>query len=415
MATPAPTPPTPPRILLADCDAMFCAVARLVDPDGAGKSPLLVVGGRRGGRGVVCSASYEARGFGVRSGMPIRTAERLCPDAVFVPVPRKACGEKSREVCAVLEEWAPIVEPASIDEFYLAMSGTEALYRHAPLAETATRIREDVLARTGLSVSIGGGTNRLVAKLAVERAKPHAGGPTPGVHVVPPGEEAAFLGTLDLAAIPGIGPKLLERLARYNLRTVAEAVRIEEATLVRWTGPRTGGWLYSTLRGEGSSEVTGRGEAKSVSREETFPEDLATDAELETELLRLVVRVALDLREAHLQARTITVKLRDHDFRTRQASRTVAEPVESDRAIHLVARELFGRLRAARRVPARLLGVGLSQFGDEARTRQLGLFPAAADAAIETPRDRALAQTVDRINARFGGKGIGPGRLAGDA
>lgn len=413
MATPGRTTPTPPRILLADCDAMFCAVARLVDPDGAGKSPLLVVGGRRGGRGVVCSASYEARAFGVRSGMPIRTAERLCPDAMFVPVPRKACGEKSREVGAVLEEWAPVVEPASIDEFYLAMSGTEALYRHAPLAETAARIREDVLARTGLSVSIGGGTNRLVAKLAVERAKPHRGGPTPGVHIVPPGEEAAFLRTLELAAIPGIGPKLLERLARHNLRTVAEAVRMDEATLVSWTGSRTGAWLYRRLRGEGSSEVTGRGEAKSVSREETFPEDLGTDPELQTELLRLVVRVAHDLRSVGLQARTITVKLRDHDFRTRQASRTLAEPVESDRAIHQVAGELLEKLRAARRVPARLLGVGLSQFGDEAGARQLGLFPATPGAAIETSRDRTVAQTVDRINAKYGGKGIGPGRLAG--
>ncbi len=404
----------PPRILLADCDAMFCAVARLVDPDGAGTSPLLVVGGRRGGRGVVCSASYEARAFGVRSGMPIRTAERLCPDALFVPVPRTACGEKSREVCAVLEEWAPIVEPASIDEFYLAMSGTEALYRHEPLAETAVRIREDVLARTGLSVSIGGGTNRLVAKLAVERAKPHAGGPTPGVHVVPPGEEAAFLATLELAAIPGIGPKLLERLGRYNLRTVAQAVRIDEATLVSWTGPRTGEWLYRKLRGQGSSEVVGGGEAKSVSREETFPEDIDTDAGLETELLRLVVRVAHDLRKAGLQARTISVKLRDHDFRTRQASRTVAEPVESDRAIHQVARELFGKLRAARRVSARLLGVGLSQFGHEGRARQLGLFPAAAGEALESTRDRAVARTVDRINAKYEGKGIGPGRLSTD-
>lgn len=406
--------PAPPRILLADCDAMFCAVARLVDPNGAGKSPLLVVGGRRGGRGVVCSASYEARAFGVRSGMPIRTAERLCPDALFVPVPRKACGEKSQEVRAVLEEWSPIVEPASIDEFYLAMSGTEALYRHEPLAETAARIREDVLSRTGLSVSIGGGTNRLVAKLAVERAKPHAGGPTPGVHVVPPGQEAAFLTTLELAAIPGIGPKLLERLGRYNLRTVAEAVRIDEATLVSWTGPRTGEWLFRRLRGEGSSEVTAHGEAKSVSREETFPEDLGTDGELEVELLRLVVRVARDLRDDGLRARTITVKLRDHDFRTRQASRTLAEPVESDRAIHQVARELFAKLRAARQVPARLLGVGLSQFGEEDRARQLGLFPAASGAAVETPKDRTVAQTVDRINAKYGGKGIGPGRLAGE-
>ena len=131
------------RILHADCDQMFVAVARLVDPEGAGRAPRLVVGGRRGERGVVCSASYEVREFGVRSGMPIAQAERLCPDAVFAPVPRKECGIKSREVYQVLQEWSPVVEPASIDEFYLDLSGTEALYRHEPLAETAARIRDD--------------------------------------------------------------------------------------------------------------------------------------------------------------------------------------------------------------------------------------------------------------------------------
>ena len=147
--------PTPRRILLADCDAMFVAVARLVDPEGAGRSPLLVVGGRRGGRGVVCSASYEARTYGVRSGMPIGQAERLCPGAMFVPVPRGACGEKSDEVRAVLAEWAPVVEPASIDEFYLGLDGTEALYHYERLEETAARIRRDVTERTGLTVTIG--------------------------------------------------------------------------------------------------------------------------------------------------------------------------------------------------------------------------------------------------------------------
>lgn len=404
--------PATPRILLADCDAMFCAVARLADPEGAGKAPLLIVGGRRGGRGVVCSASYEARAFGVRSGMPIRTAERLCPDALFVPVPRQACGQKSREVRKVLEEWAPVVEPASIDEFYLDMTGTEAVFRQEPLADTATRIRADVLARTGITVSVGGGTNRLVAKLAVERAKPSAGGPTPGVHIVPSGEEAAFLLTLELAAIPGIGPKLQAQLRRHGLTTVAEAVRIDERTLVSWAGPRTGAWLYRRLRGIGSSEVSERGEAKSVSREETFPEDLAGDEALETELLRLVVRVGRDLRGEGLEARTITIKLRDFDFRTRQASRTLPEPVTSDRAIHQVARELFQRLRLARRVPARLLGVGLSHFAPREAAGQLGLFPERPGPPLESPRDRTVAQTVDRINAKFGGKAIRPGRLA---
>jgi len=404
-------PPTP-RILLADCDAMFCAVARLVDPDGAGKSPLLVVGGRRGGRGVVCSASYEARAFGVRSGMPIARAERLCPDAMFVPVPRGMCGEKSREVQAVLEEWAPVVEPASIDEFYLAMTGTEAVYRNEPLAAIAGRIRADVLSRTGLTVSIGGGTNRLVAKLAVERAKPNAGGPTPGVHIVPPGQEGAFLRTLDLAAIPGVGPRMVERLARFGLSRVDDALRVELPTLQSWFGSRTGQWFHDRIRGIGRTEVaSGGGEAKSVSREETFPEDLASTAELEVELLRLAVRVAHDLRRHQLVARTITVKLRDFDFRTRQASRTLPAAVDSDRAIHHVAHELFLRLRAARSTPARLLGIGLSQFGDDHAPTQLGLFPAPPTQAVETPRDRDVARLVDRINAKFGRKAIVPGAL----
>lgn len=401
----------PPQILLADCDAMFCAVARLVDPEGAGKSPLLVVGGRRGGRGVVCSASYEARAFGVRSGMPISQAERLCPDAMFVPVPRGVCGEKSREVLAVLEEWAPVVEPASIDEFYLAMTGTEAVYRHEPLAVTAARIRADVLDRTGLAVSIGGGTNRLVAKLAVERAKPRAGGPTPGVHIVPAGAEGAFLRTLDLAAIPGVGPRMVERLARYGLLRVEDALRVELPTLQAWFGNRTGQWLHNRIRGIGGAVVYPGGEAKSVSREETFPEDLASTTDLEVELLRLAVRVAHDLRGHGLMARTVTVKLRDFDFRTRQASRTLPSPVDSDRAVHQVAHELFLRLRRARTVPARLVGIGLSQFGELGAAAQLGLFPASPAETVETPRDREVARLVDRINAKFGRKGIVPGAL----
>src|SRR5215213_7234848 len=166
---------SPRRILLVDADAFFVAVARLADPEGAGRARLLIVGGRPGGRGVVCSASYEARQYGVRSAMLISRAERLCPQAMFVPVPRGACSRLSHDIAAVLSRYAPVVEGASIDEWYLDLSGTEALYDHEPLEVTARRIREAVIAETGLSVSIGGGTNRLVAKLAVEFAKPRPG------------------------------------------------------------------------------------------------------------------------------------------------------------------------------------------------------------------------------------------------
>jgi DNA polymerase-4 len=159
-----------PRILLADADAFFVAVARLVDPDGAGKASLLIVGGRPGSRGVVCSASYEARAFGVRSGMGISQALRLCPDAMAVPVPRGACGEKSRAIQSVLTRFAPVVVAASVDEFYLDLTGTEALYRHEALSVTAQRIRAAVLAETGCSISIGGGTSTLIAKIAAGAA-----------------------------------------------------------------------------------------------------------------------------------------------------------------------------------------------------------------------------------------------------
>jgi len=398
------------RILLADCDAMFVAVARMVDPEGAGASPLLVVGGRRGGRGVVCSASYEARQYGVRSGMPIGQAERLCPAAMFVPVPRRACHDKSREVRAVLEEWSPVVEQASVDEFYLGLAGTEALYRHEELALTAARIRQDVLARTGLTVSIGGGTNRLVAKLAVERAKPRPGTGGTGIHIVPEGEEAAFVAGLALADIPGVGPRLSEALRRYGLVQVRDALDLDRGTLAGWFGPRTGAWLYDRIRGVSRTPVRPHAEAKSVSRETTFHVDLDTDEALETELVRLVSRVCHDLRGDGLRARTVTVKIRDADFRTRQASRTLATALSTDRAVLPVAHDLLRRLRHERRMAARLLGVGFTHLSAADRPQQLGLFAEPLEAS-ESERDRVIARTMDRIQARFGPEAIRAARL----
>src|SRR5688500_6348169 len=214
--------PTPPRrILLADADAFFVAVARQVDPEGAGQAKLLIVGGSAQSRGVVCSASYEVRKFGVRSGMPISRAVRLCPAALCVPVPKGACGERSRAIAAVLARWTPVVQASSIDEWYLDLGGTEALYDE-PLAATAHRIRAAVHEATGLSVSIAAGTSKLVAKVAVEVAKPGAGGD--GVHVVAPGTEEAFMTRFALADLPFVGPKLAEKLARNGLRRVPDAL-----------------------------------------------------------------------------------------------------------------------------------------------------------------------------------------------
>jgi DNA polymerase IV len=399
------------RILLADADAFFVAVARMVDPDGAGKAPYLIVGGTRESRGVVCSASYEARKFGVRSAMPIARALRLCPQAMCVPVPSKVCGQKSCEIRAVLEKFAPVVEGASVDEWYMDLGGTEALYEHEPLAVTAARIRDDVLRQTTLSVSIGGGTSKLIAKLAVERAKPKPGSGATGVHVVDAGDEARFLETFELADIPFIGPRFQERLAKLGMRRVSDVLPYDLATLTHWLGAREAAWLYDRVRGVDHGDVESHGEAKSISRDETFAVDIDDDDDLARELLALVTRAAADLRGDQLTARTITVRIRDRDFKTRQASRTLPTAVMSDRVILEVARSLLAKLRAARRVPARLLGVGLSSLAADATAAQLSLFEKRDARTDETDRDRTLARTIDRVRARFGDKGLLPARL----
>jgi DNA polymerase-4 len=401
----------PRRILLADADAFFVAVARMVDPEGAGKAPLLIVGGTRESRGVVCSASYEARKFGVRSAMPIARALRLCPDAVCVPVPRRACSEKNRQIRAVLERFAPIVEGASIDEWYLDLGGTEALYANEPLATTAARIRDSVATEVALSISIGGGTSKLVAKLAVERAKPKPGTGATGVHVVAPGDEARFLQSFDLADIPLIGPRFQERLATLGMRRVHDVLQYDLPTLSQWLGVREARWLFDRVRGIDDGEVEAHGESKSISRDETFPTDIDDDDQLARELLALVTRAAADLRADGLTARTVTIRLRDFDFRTRQASRTLDAPVISDRVIWQVSRALLAKLRKTRRVPARLIGVGLSSLAVNASVDQLALFERADATLAETDRDRILARTIDHVRSKFGDAGILPARL----
>ena len=401
----------PRRILLADADAFYVAVARMVDPEGAGKADLLIVGGSRESRGVVCSASYETRKYGVRSAMPIARALRLCPQATCVPVPRKACSEKSHEIREVLEQYSPVVEGASIDEWYLDLAGTEGMYNNEPLEMTAHRIRDAVKRETNLSISVGGGTNKLVAKMAVERAKPKPGSGASGVHIVPPGDEAEFLKTFTLAEIPLVGPKFQERLAALGMIAVPDVLQYNLPTLQSWFGKREAEWLWERVRGISDSEVDPGGDAKSLSRDETFPKDIDDDRELERELVALVTRAAFDLRSDGLAARTVTVRIRDMDFRTRSARRTLAVPVVSDRVLLHVARELLAKLRQARRVPARLLGVAVSSLSYNPDADQLALFAAKQEQNLETERDRVIARTVDRVRARFGPKSVIPGTL----
>jgi DNA polymerase-4 len=397
------------RILLCDADAFFVAVARKVDPEGAGRATLLIVGGRPGSRGVVCSASYETRAFGVRSAMPISQALRLCPDAMCVPVPRDACADGSRAIRRVLERFTPAVEGASIDEWYLDLSGTEALYRHESLETTARRIRAAVLDEAGYALSIGAGPNKLVAKLAAERAKPSKAPQAQGVFVVDDGRTLDFMRTVALADIPGIGPKLQQTLRNVGLTTVEETLPHDLATLTRWVGTSTASWLYARVRGESESSVESRAPAKQISREETFRADISDAVALERELRFLAAKVAADLRGDGLAARTITVKLRTTDFDTRTASRTLPEAVESDHAITEVALTLVRALRARRPGAARLVGVAVSNFGAARDAEQLSMFGGGAATPVEQPRDRDLSRALDRVREKFGDEAIHAG------
>jgi DNA polymerase-4 len=319
-----------------------------------------------------------------------------------VGVPRGACAAKSREIREALVELAPVVQPASIDEFYLDLSGTERLFAES-LEATAWRIRKEILERTGVSVSIGGGTRRMIAKLAAGLAKPA------GVHIVAPSMELDFMRRLELSDIPGIGPALLDSLRDRGLNRVEEALEIEEHWLQAWFGDHRGSWLFRRVRGLDDSLVDPRSRRKSISSERTFFEDLDGDEDLEHQLLKQVESVGKVLRRKALRTRTITVKLRDNDFRTRSASHTVPDPIESDRAIFEVGRVLLRSLRSKRRRPARLLGVGATNLGPASDAPQLAFFEASDE--LEGERDRMLSKIMDGLRERFGDDAIVPGRM----
>jgi DNA polymerase-4 len=397
-----PPQPRPRSILLADCDVYYVQLARMADPEGAGKAELLIVGGSAESRGVVCSATYEVRKFGVRSGMPISRAVRLCPQALCVPVPRGLCSEKSAEIVSVLQRFAPDVESASPDEAYLDLTTTmETIYRGRTLDDVAHTIRTAVGRETGIRISMGGGTNKLVAKLAVELAKPRAGSGGNGVYVVAPGDEAKFVSRLSLAEFPGVGPKFQEQLARCGWREVKDVVDVPREELERRLGERSAAWLSDIVRGIDCSIVEQREEPKSMGREETFARDIMDTETLERELLQLVDRVTSDLRDSGYSARTVTVKLKDSDFTLRSAARTLDEPITTYHAMAPVAKELLRQLRKKRRVQARLIGVSASHLVHIGAEAQLALFEDDAPGR-ETGRQRDLAAAMDSVRSRYG-------------
>ncbi|HZU31464.1 MAG TPA: DNA polymerase IV [Candidatus Angelobacter sp.] len=344
-------------IFHVDMDAFFVSVEELFNPSLKGKA--VVVGGQKDERGVVSAASYEARKFGVHSAMPLRTAAKLCPHAIFVDGHPELYHQSSLKAREVLRDFSPAVEMASIDEAYIDMSGTQRLL--GPPLMAAHKLHEQMKARTGLNCSIGIGSSRLMAKISSDKAKPN------GVLFVLPGQEQSFLAPLDVGKIPGVGKVTKERLNQIGIRYIGDLLRVEEQVLEQHLG-KWGIALAGKARGEDAGawfegEVGEEWQAKSISHEHTFNEDTVDVNRIESTLAHLCEKVGRRLREQNFTARTIQLKLRYSDFSTYTRAYSPPVATQMDTEISSIIAKLFHQNWQKGR-PVRLLGVHASNFGD---------------------------------------------------
>ena len=374
-----------------DMDAFFVSVEELFEPSLKGKP--VVVGGRPNERGVVSAASYAARKFGVHSAMPLRTAYKLCPQAIFVDGHRERYIEYSRKVYEVLQHFSPKVEMASIDEAYLDLTGTERL--HGTPLQAAHKLHQAVMQATALNCSIGIAGSRMVAKVASDQAKPN------GILWIVPGQEANFLAPLDVRKIPGVGKVTEANLHAVGIRKVGDLAALDANSLEqrfgKWGlalagkshGMDAGGW-FDTEVGEG-------GGPKSVSHEHTFSVDTADTGALDAMLVRLSEMVARRLRDHRLFARTVQIKLRYSDFSTFTRSHTLERASQIDAELASAARDLFHKAWTGK--PIRLLGVYAQSL--ESNEGQTSL--------LDEPRAEDWRKTlaaVDKIRGKYGQDGI---------
>lgn len=400
------TPPSPPAAILhVDMDAFFAAVEVLRRPELRGRP--VVVGGS-GERGVVAAASYEARAYGVHSAMPSVRARRLCPDAVFLPGDHAHYAAVSARVMALFRDVTPLVEPISLDEAFLDVTGVRRLHGEAPAIAAALRAR--VLEEEGLTCAVGVARVKFLAKLASQRAKPKATptGTRPGVGVlvIAPDRELAFLHPLPVEALWGVGPATLAKLQRLGIRTVGDLAEVPESAVVSALGPAAGRHLHALAQAVDPRSVVPDQPVKSISHEETFGRDHHRREPLELEILRLADLVAARLRRAGVEGRTVAIKVRFGDFRTITRSAT-ADGTDSAREIARIARGLLDDVDPSPGV--RLLGVGVSQLAPPGTYRQLTF-----DEVDRPPTEWTRAEAaVDAIRARFGAASVGPASLAG--
>ena len=374
-----------PVILHLDLDAFFSAVEQLHKPSLRGKP--VIVGGT-GRRGVVATASYEARAFGVGSAMPVAQARRLCPNAAYLAPRFAAYRAASDVVMGLLRELSPLLEQVSIDEAYVDLTPSVADPSVAAVTELAERTRALVRDRTGLTASIGAGTSKLIAKIGSELAKPD------GLCVVAPGEEAATLAPLPIGRLPWVGPATREVLRKHRITTVGGLAATDADEVVALLGRAHGTTLHQYAQGIDPRAVVTEREAKSLSAEETFPTDLTDPRELEHHLRRMVDRVRERLAGKELHARTVTVKARRYDFSTLTRSTTLDQPTDSAAVLLAAARPLLGGIDTSDGL--RLLGFGVSGLTDCA---QLDLLDALAPAEPPTTLPTTPEAATDAATA----------------
>jgi len=367
------------KILHFDLDAFFCSVEELLDPSLRGRA--FVVGGSPQGRGVVTSASYAARAFGVRSAMPMARALRLCPDLIPVRGNHRLYGEYSDKVMTLLRGSAPLVEQISIDEAFLDVSDDPR-----PSGDIAKELQIRIRGQFGLPTSWGAAGNKLVAKVATEVGKPN------GLVVVPPGQEASFLAPLPVEMLWGVGPKSRARLQDLEIRTIGDLAALPPAQLERLYGER-GTELAARARGQDDSPVVEGHEPRSMSSERTFAKDVDDWDTLRRHLREMSDSVGRRLRQEGMAGSTVRLKLRWPDFTTITRQSRLPQPSDVDGEIYQAAAALLrANWKSGRKV--RLLGVGVADLGP--LTRQLSLFDRSWQ------EDERLLQAVDTIRARYG-------------
>lgn len=378
-------------ILHADLDAFYASVEVLDDPSLRGRP--VIVGGDPGARGVVSAASYEARRFGVHSAMPLRTAARLCPNGAFLPGRPERYRDLSRQVMAIFASYTPMVEPISLDEAFLDVTGSLAAFGEGEAI--ARRIKERVRAEVGLVVSVGVASNKLCAKVASDLRKPDA------LVVVPPGGEATFLAPLPVSRLWGVGPQSRQALADYGVTTIGQLAATPEATLRRRFGSH-GSALAARARGIDPSPVVPSQAPKSVGHELTFDRDVVDTTRLEATLLDLAESVASRLRHHHMAAGAVQLKLRYEGFETLTRQMPVPRQTRESEPIYAAGLALLRKTLVAGR-GVRLIGLTAIHLTD---AQQLTLF----DAPDRTDR---LTRSIDAVRERFGEKAITRARLIG--